>query len=74
MTATSASGSGRAVPAARQNAASPSTEVALGSTARAEPLALVAVTAHVVAAAIRDGVRSATGVPGCPSVGERGAG
>jgi L-aminopeptidase/D-esterase-like protein len=43
-------------------------------TARPEPLALVAVTAHVVAAAIRDGVRSATGVPGCPSVGERGAG
>jgi L-aminopeptidase/D-esterase-like protein len=43
-------------------------------TARPEPLALVAVTAHVVAAAIRDGVRSATGVPGCPSASERRAG
>jgi L-aminopeptidase/D-esterase-like protein len=40
-------------------------------TAAADPLALAAVTARVVAAAIRDGVRSATGVPGCPAVGER---
>ena len=37
----------------------------------ADPLAVGAVAAHVVAAAIRDAVREATGAPGCPSARER---
>jgi L-aminopeptidase/D-esterase-like protein len=35
--------------------------------ADADPLAVSALAAEVVAAAIRDGVRSATGAPGCPA-------
>lgn len=40
-------------------------------TADAEPFAIAALAADVTAAAIRDGVRQATGVPGCPAAGER---
>ena len=36
-----------------------------------DPLVLGAVVPDVVATAIRDGVRSATGLPGCPSAAER---
>ena len=36
--------------------------------AEADPLALAAVVPHVVAAAIRDGVRTATSLHGCPAV------
>jgi L-aminopeptidase/D-esterase-like protein len=36
-----------------------------------EPFAVAAVAAEVTAAAIRDGVRSAIGVPGCPSAADR---
>jgi L-aminopeptidase/D-esterase-like protein len=39
----------------------------------AEPFAISALAADVAAAAIRDAVRSATGVPGCPSAAERAA-
>jgi len=38
----------------------------------ADPWVLSALAPEVVAAAIRDGVRSATGAPGCPSASERG--
>jgi len=41
--------------------------LAAGS-AEAHPLALQALVPHVVAAAIRDGVRSATGLHGCPAI------
>jgi L-aminopeptidase/D-esterase-like protein len=37
----------------------------------ADPLVLGALVADVVADAIRDGVKSATGAPGCPAAGER---
>jgi L-aminopeptidase/D-esterase-like protein len=37
----------------------------------ADPLVLGALAADVVAEAIRDGVRSATGAPSCPAAGER---
>jgi L-aminopeptidase/D-esterase-like protein len=37
----------------------------------AEPFAISAVAADVTAAAIRDAVRSATGVPGCPAASDR---
>jgi L-aminopeptidase/D-esterase-like protein len=37
----------------------------------ADPLALGALAAHVAAAAIRDGVRSASPAPGCPTAAER---
>ena len=36
-----------------------------------DPIALAAVAAHATAAAIRDGVRAATGAGGCPAAGER---
>ena len=36
-----------------------------------DALRLSAVAAEVTAAAIRDGVRSATGAPGCPAASER---
>lgn len=39
--------------------------------AAADPVALAAAGAHTAAAAIRDGVRSATGAPGCPAAAER---
>jgi L-aminopeptidase/D-esterase-like protein len=38
-----------------------------------DPLAVAVVAADVVAAAIRDAVRTATGAPGCPSAAERTA-
>ena len=38
----------------------------------ANPIALASVAAHATAAAIRDGVRSATGAGGCPAAHERG--
>jgi L-aminopeptidase/D-esterase-like protein len=38
----------------------------------ADPLAVSILAADVTAAAIRDGVRRATGAPGCPSASERG--
>jgi L-aminopeptidase/D-esterase-like protein len=44
--------------------------VATGKTAL-DPLAVAAVAAEVTAGAIRDGVRQATGAPGCPSLLER---
>jgi L-aminopeptidase/D-esterase-like protein len=37
--------------------------------AQAHPLALAAIVPHVVAAAIRDGVRSATTLHDCPAIG-----
>ena len=37
----------------------------------ANPLVVSVVAAEVAAAAIRDGVRQATGAPGCPAAGER---
>ncbi len=41
----------------------------------ADSLALQALAAHAVAAAVRDAVRTATGAPGCPAIGQRrGAG
>jgi L-aminopeptidase/D-esterase-like protein len=40
--------------------------------ARAEPFVVASIAAHVTAGAIRDGVRQATGAPGCPSAAERG--
>ena len=39
----------------------------------AEPFGISALAADVTAAAIRDAVRQATGVPGCPSVADRAA-
>jgi L-aminopeptidase/D-esterase-like protein len=39
--------------------------------AEADPFVLGALAAHVAAAAIRDGVRQATGAPGCPAAHER---
>lgn len=39
-----------------------------------DALTLEAVAADVTAAAIRDGVRRATGAPGCPAASERGSG
>jgi len=35
-----------------------------------EPFAVAALAAHVASAAIRDGVRAATGAPGCPAAAE----
>ena len=40
--------------------------------AQAHPLALAAIVPHVVAAAIRDGVRRATPLHGCPAIGPAG--
>ncbi|HKP89735.1 MAG TPA: P1 family peptidase, partial [Thermoleophilaceae bacterium] len=37
----------------------------------AEPFAISTLAADATAAAVRDGVRSATGVPGCPAAAER---
>jgi L-aminopeptidase/D-esterase-like protein len=37
----------------------------------ADPFAVCVAAAEVTAAAIRDGVRQATGAPGCPAAGER---
>lgn len=39
--------------------------------AQAHPLALAGIVPHVVAAAIRDGVRSASSLHGCPAIGPR---
>jgi L-aminopeptidase/D-esterase-like protein len=42
-----------------------------GGEAEADPLAVAALGAEVVAEAIRDAVRTATGAPGCPAASER---
>lgn len=42
-----------------------------GGSHEVHPIPLAALAAHVVAAAVRDAVRSATGAPGCPAAGER---
>ena len=42
--------------------------------AEAEPFAISALAADVTAAAIRDAVRQASGVPGCPSAADRATG
>jgi hypothetical protein len=44
-----------------------------GGAADADPLALEAVAAEAAAAAIRDAVRQATSLAGCPSAGHRAA-
>ena len=45
--------------------------VLASGTAEADPFVVGTLAAHAVAGAIRDGVRSATGAPGCPAAGER---
>ena len=65
-------GAARAVdPSATQFDGDAAFAVAAGDVP-AEPLVLQAIVPHVVAAAIRDAVRQATGLAGCPSASERG--
>jgi L-aminopeptidase/D-esterase-like protein len=45
-----------------------------GGRVEADQLTLSSVAAHVVAAAIRDAVEQASGLPGCPALSERPAG
>ena len=64
-------GAARAVdPSATQFDGDAAFAIAAG-TAEAEALVLQAIVPHVVSAAIRDAVRSATGLAGCPSAAER---
>jgi L-aminopeptidase/D-esterase-like protein len=44
--------------------------VLAGGDATPDPLTLAAVTPHVISAAIRDAVRSATTLLGCPALGD----
>jgi L-aminopeptidase/D-esterase-like protein len=61
-------GIGRAVDPAHTEVDGDATFVLAAGEQQADPLVLAAVVPHVVAAAIRDGVRQATAMAGCPAL------
>jgi L-aminopeptidase/D-esterase-like protein len=62
-------GIGRTVDPAHTAVDGDATFVLAAGTASADPILLAAVVPHVVAAAIRDGVRQASELAGCPAIG-----